>query len=580
MTRFNHGLVVILILLAAGLMSGADVFSGRPLETHEDFVAQTSREKLATGDPLVPTFGGERRLEKPPLMYWVVAGLGLAAGERDIPAWVARAPSMVATVFLAWAAIAIGALVYDRRTALLSGGIFATCVGVFAYGGNARPEMIYAALTTASLYGFLRASTAWVAPARVDRPPESVPLPRSTAWLVFAWIAFALAILAKGPQLPALVLGGWTVWLVHCGGWRGWARATAPLLGLAVVTAVAAPWFVLVALREDGALAFWSNQLVGLRFKSDGAGGGVLLFLGRWLLEFIKPDYLVHLVHALLPWGLLLPAAFVVPWVRRRPDLARGRVLFWSVVVPVFVLSLVPHSRSYYLLPILVPSVVLLARGVLDLLDKAMAQSEIGSRCVAGLWTLAVFPILALVAAEIYLHSTGRAVGDPTSKAIVAAAVALIVLASLVAVLRLGRSARAGTRGQSRARAYRGLAAIVVTWTWVGFAAALDPSLWSNRDRRVDAFATLVAERAAAGLPVYTLDFNRSDLIYELNRQVQTLPDTTTVEDLESMPRGLLVTTTERLDELVARGFRVEYREPFLIEDDTFAEVVELGRVR
>jgi hypothetical protein len=46
------------------------------------------------------------------------------------------------------------------------------------------------------------------------------------------------------------------------------------------------------------------------------------------------------------------------------------------------------------------------------------------------------------------------------------------------------------------------------------------------------------------------------------------------------MPRGLLVTTTERLDELVARGFRVEYREPFLIEDDTFAEVVELGRVR
>src|SRR5436305_13101800 len=70
------GAVAGLAALTLGVGLGG---SGR-LTYHEAFVAQSAREMLDSGGVLVPTRGGRPWLEKPPLMIWMVAALGRAAG--------------------------------------------------------------------------------------------------------------------------------------------------------------------------------------------------------------------------------------------------------------------------------------------------------------------------------------------------------------------------------------------------------------------------------------------------------------------------------------------------------------------
>ena len=90
----------------------------------------------------------------------------------------------------------------------------------FKYGHNARPDMLYAFWTTAVL-------AVWLALREVS-PRQA----RYGAWAM--WLLFALATLTKGPQAPAIMLGGAVVYEGLFGtGWRAvWRRlhAVAALL--------------------------------------------------------------------------------------------------------------------------------------------------------------------------------------------------------------------------------------------------------------------------------------------------------------------------------------------------------------
>src|SRR4030095_2164892 len=52
-------------------------------QTAEERVAVTSREMLHAGEWILPTLGGEIRLQKPPLAYWLVMGAAKALGGHD-----------------------------------------------------------------------------------------------------------------------------------------------------------------------------------------------------------------------------------------------------------------------------------------------------------------------------------------------------------------------------------------------------------------------------------------------------------------------------------------------------------------
>ena len=536
--------LVAAILAATGAIVFHSTLAPYALETHEVFVAQSAREMITTGEFIVPMFGGEPRLQKPPLMYWAVVAVATITGHPDVPPWVARFPSALATMALIAACIGIGARVYDRRTGLIAGAMLGSCAAVFEYGSNARPEMLYAACTAVMTYALVCAARA---PARRD----------ALRWAIAGWLACGLAFLTKGPQLPGLIILGLSFWHIRATGWKSWARALHPILGLCIVSACVAPWFIAVILRIDGAPSFWANELIGLRFASakDATGGGALTGFFRWLLGVLTPEYLAYAVAQLLPWGLLLPLAFFVPWQRNRPDLARGRDLFFAMIVPLLVLSLASRSREYYLLPMLPIIAVLLARGTIDVLRKGRPHALPGRVLAIGLWIAAGCALASAVGVEAF---SGFTVSDTLVVAVGFTTAALIVVL--------------GWRALGSQPALRPIVVALLAWGAAFGVLGQEPALWDDRADRIDDLAiAAVALAADTDLPVIAIGFDPDDLIYRFNRPIQRLPRASDAEALADLLPAIVVASPETLDRLATEGLAVDPGLTFAIEDgDSF----------
>ncbi len=177
--------------VSAALALGA--WGGR-LSYHEAFVAQAARELLRGGGFLVPTIGGQPWLEKPPLLIWLVAGLGAVAG--GVGESIARVPSVVAGLVLVGATGLVAGRRFGPAAGRLAALVQATTVWTVARGRLAEADMALAALVALSVLAFdrLRAGT-------VDRAAS-----RNEWRLVFAG-AVGLTALAKGIGFGASIVG-------------------------------------------------------------------------------------------------------------------------------------------------------------------------------------------------------------------------------------------------------------------------------------------------------------------------------------------------------------------------------------
>ncbi len=368
-------------LLLAGLtlvMLAFELFTPRPLETHEVFVAQTAREMLARGDWVLPRFNDEVRLNKPPLAYWAVMAIErLLPSDPPVPEWKARLPSVVASALLTACTFGVAACLYDPRRRRTIGLLAALLVigssGVFRYGANARPEMLYAACCALMLLGLAQG---WSAPDRSRTQAR---------WAGVVWAGFALSVLAKGPHFPLLILAGAAAHAWSQGRIARLRHTLRPHWGVPMMLALSAPWFIAVWLRAPQAGGVWFGQLSDAHDRPDWS-----------LTEFLAPYYLWGLPQIMLPWIILLPFGVASCFVREPTDLRRGRLLLWVFGVVLITLSLTTHRRSYYMLPMLPALAPLMAAGTFDALRKV--RGRLATWLHAALWGAALLTV-ALFAA-------------------------------------------------------------------------------------------------------------------------------------------------------------------------------------
>ncbi len=145
--------VVGLSALTVGMGLGS---SGR-LTYHEAFVAQGAREMIATGNVLVPTIDGQPWLEKPPLAFWMVAGLGKLAG--GVTEFVARVPSALAAMLLTVGVAVFASRRFGRDIGWLAGMIQATTFWLVVRGRLAEADIVLACLVTWMMVAFDRLRT-------------------------------------------------------------------------------------------------------------------------------------------------------------------------------------------------------------------------------------------------------------------------------------------------------------------------------------------------------------------------------------------------------------------------------------
>ncbi len=342
------------------------------LPSDEGRYAEIAREMFTSGDWVTIRYDGLKYFEKPPLHLWATALAYSAFGVGDWQArlWVGLcgAGGIVVSAATAWR-------LYGQRVALLSGCALLGMPAWIVAGHVNSLDMGVAFMLTCVLACFLMSQRP---DAQADR----------LWWICAAWAAMGAAVLAKG--LIGIVLPGLAV-AVYMLVTRDWAlvKRLHIVAGSCVLLIVAAPWFVLVSLRNPEFPQFffihehWQRYTSGIHHR----GGAWWYFVPQILIGF-------------LPWLGLVPR--IVAVVRGEPrDQAFRPALFlcvWAVMIFLF-FSLSGSKLPGYIIP-LYPALAILAGIALDRVgQRAWARQVVGLAVVASVGLLAT-PFVARLGDE------------------------------------------------------------------------------------------------------------------------------------------------------------------------------------
>jgi 4-amino-4-deoxy-L-arabinose transferase-like glycosyltransferase len=264
------------LVLAAAWFATIQV---RPLlDPDEGRYAEIPREMLVSGDWVTPRFNDLKYFEKPPLQYWATAAAytGFGVHEWSSRLWTFALGFACLPLVFAWVR-----RFYGDAAALAA----LTALGVSPF------FLIIAHLNLLDTgFTFTVAQMAAQGSAAERR------------WMLIAWAAAALAVLSKGIVVGVLTGGALIVYTLIERDARPWRRLHL-VWGLAVLVLIAAPWFVLVSLRNPSFPGFFFVHEHFTRFLTT-------------VHQRVEPwwFFLPLLLLAVLPWLVPLTRAVRGGW--------------------------------------------------------------------------------------------------------------------------------------------------------------------------------------------------------------------------------------------------------------------------
>jgi hypothetical protein len=312
--RSQRGPAVAWIVLALifGAVQVASLFTPPLLDDVDASHAQAAQHMAETGNLVTLYVNGVRYLEKPPLPYWLAAGLYRIFGEN---VFATHLPNALAVLGCAWVAWLWARRAWGRRAGYYAALGMLTAIGPFLFTRFAIPEALLSFLLLTALWCFLTGF-------------ES----RRPARFYAMWAALALAALTKGLVAPVFFVAAAVPFLALSGLWRRW-RELKPLSGVLLFLAIAAPWHVLAGLANPD-----QGNPVGNHPTPGNVHGfwyfyflneHVFRFLGtRWPHDYNRMPviwyWVAHLAW-LFPWSLFVPAVLAAAWRTRHQWLAHLR---------------------------------------------------------------------------------------------------------------------------------------------------------------------------------------------------------------------------------------------------------------
>jgi 4-amino-4-deoxy-L-arabinose transferase-like glycosyltransferase len=451
MLRVNRWYRLALVALIAAILYLPGL--GRPAlwEPDEGRYAEIAREMVVSGDYVTPRDDWQRYFEKPPLVYWAEAASIRVFGVNE---FAVRLPAALFSIGEVVVTAAIAEAILGAEAAFLAALVLALSPLFFGFARFATLDPALAFFLTAALGAFYAAARAPAFDSRSGR-----------LWMLTSAAMLALGALTKGPV--ALFLGGAIalLWLIVDGRAREIARM--PLVWCAIVfLVIAAPWFVLVELRNPGFLHFFVVHEHLARFTASEEHGW-----GPWF-------FIPIVIGGTWPWIFFAPLGFMAMYSSRQDSDTRARsdarlLALWFAII--FVFFSIPRSKlGSYILPAIPPLAIVSGLGLIQLRAMAMevrrrllfwfvAVNVAGALAAVALALKLLYPVhpsLALdgclvaafvVVGALFMYGTALDEGR------VGYGIAALAIA-LVAVLGLGERAR-GDAGPLTT--YRDLAAVV-----------------------------------------------------------------------------------------------------------------------
>lgn len=338
------------------------------------------------GKWLVLSLNGQPYPDKPPVYFWLLAGLEKIFGLPD-PALFFLGAAVSGLLFVLAARHLALATLKDPGAGLGAALVLMSTLFLAAVTHYSRMDLLFAALIVLAQTLLFQAYG--------DPGPDH---PRHARRVLAAFVAMALATLTKGPLGLAFPLAALLGFLA----WKGQARR--------LLTRTTALGFLACL----GVLAAWAGAAVA----KEGAGFIreilVTQIYARAVNTFHHKEpfyyYLIALPPAFLPWTGLAAAA---PWGRMLGVAGRsgfwaglragrreagGKAWLWISLVSGFVLlSALSGKVLVYILPLLAPAAVLGARAALDLDGPALRRAVrtmavllgiLGLACALAPWLL------------------------------------------------------------------------------------------------------------------------------------------------------------------------------------------------
>ncbi len=376
--RRRSQLVLLLPVVLAGAVYLGTAGGRAVLDADEALYVHAGQQMLARGDWVTPWVNGVRFLDKPPLLYWLLAGCYRLFGENE---FAAHLPPVLAVLATTWLLVRMGGRAAGPRAGVAVGLAFSLCAGTYLF----TRETLHDGL----LVFFLTLATEALLLAAVSR--------RRWAPALLFGVALGGALLSKGlvgvlfPCATALLYA-----LASPKDERPRLRVVPALAGAGLFCAIALPWHVLVEWRNPGFLRHyvWNEQIlrfVNRREPADFDSLPLPVFFGLLVVWF-------------LPWTAFVPAAL------RRGDgsgdhalraadhafRATRRLAFvWlGVMVEFFAVS---ARLEHYAFPLLAPLSLLVGLALARGGEERTASRSVGR----GFAALAVFGLVAALAALV-----------------------------------------------------------------------------------------------------------------------------------------------------------------------------------
>lgn len=334
----------LLLLVLATFLCTVKLDSGGLMGNDECFYAQMAKEAVRTGDWLTLRFAGIPYHQNPWLHMWIIASSYKIFGVSD---WAARFPTCVQTVLIIIMTYLLAQWLFDNAwISMLSASSLLLCDYFFKFARKAHMDHLMTLL-------FLVAVITFIAGRR-----------RHQAWYLLTGAAIALSVLTKSilGLFPMITIASYI--LIR----REWAVLKKPFFWLAVVVMILAgsSWYI-YEYRMFGRL-FVDKHIRWLIYYRSAFGGimgedkTLLTYLskmGRNVFYFARDSHIWFLAAACGTGMFFVSARKAISGFRRSPE--EGYLLVLWFLVPVAVMSLAGEFKSWYLMPVFVPMVILTA---------------------------------------------------------------------------------------------------------------------------------------------------------------------------------------------------------------------------
>lgn len=334
--RLSTNVVILMLLVFVCFYMGLGSYALENI--NEGLYAEIPREMLLRHDFIIPHLNFVPYLEKPPMLYWLIALSYKIFGISEFSARLIPATAGASVIFTVYRFMKRLQLV---QAAFLSGLILVSSLIFVLLSRIIIFDMLLTAFITAALCNFYL----WY---EFD----------NKKYLRFAYVFVACAVMTKGLLAIVIPPGIAVVFMIiNRTALKRYLQFLDPI-SILLFLAITLPWHIAASIQlHDFAYQYFVNEhwlrFLDLRFPRD-------YHTGPWYF------YLPRLLVYLFPWSLFIPFIF-----RRSADNIQLISFFWTwVLIPLIFYSSSQAKGDYYMVLGVVPLAMLMAVKLTEFIEE------------------------------------------------------------------------------------------------------------------------------------------------------------------------------------------------------------------